>query len=111
MADGREGKERGADEVQEQEGRARLEEKVAARWTEMARQKAKEQNWTLTAELEGAICATTMSVVRETARDVRHFARHAGRDVVEVEDVSLCARRNPSLQQALAERAPVPTPP
>lgn len=100
MADEREGTRPGGGP----EGRARLEEKVAARWGELARRTAERQEWTLSPELEASICAATMSAVRDAARDVRQFARHAGRDVVQVEDVSLCARRNPSLRQALEDR-------
>jgi centromere protein S len=42
-------------------------------------------------------------VAHRMGEDLESFARHARRSTVQVEDVLLCARRNPSLVEVLSE--------
>eukprot|EP00238_Polyblepharides_amylifera_P004367 CAMPEP_0196575262 /NCGR_PEP_ID=MMETSP1081-20130531/4780_1 /TAXON_ID=36882 /ORGANISM="Pyramimonas amylifera, Strain CCMP720" /LENGTH=95 /DNA_ID=CAMNT_0041893517 /DNA_START=367 /DNA_END=654 /DNA_ORIENTATION=- len=52
-----------------------------------------------------ALATLTFDYAEVLAEDVLQFAKHAKRSTVTVDDVLLAARRNPSVQGLLAEKA------
>lgn len=62
---------------------------------------AAEQDVNATAQFMGALTELVWTVIQNASLDVEAFTRHAGRRVVDVQDVLLLARRNDSLKQLL----------
>ncbi|KAF2157435.1 hypothetical protein K461DRAFT_18184 [Myriangium duriaei CBS 260.36] len=62
---------------------------------------AAEQDVNATAQFMGALTELVWTVVQNASLDTEAFMRHAGRQVIDVQDVLLLARRNDSLKQLL----------
>ncbi|KJE95601.1 hypothetical protein CAOG_06037 [Capsaspora owczarzaki ATCC 30864] len=52
-----------------------------------------------------ALAELTYGKCGSLASDLESFAKHAKRSTIQVEDVKLCARKNPSLAKLVAEKA------
>ena len=66
---------------------------VKAHTARIADGEARRRNHTLTPRLASALGELAHAVTREIARDVRAYANHASRDVVDGTDVALRARK------------------
>ena len=74
---------------------------VKAHAIRIADGEARRRNHTLTPRIANAIGELAHAFARELARDVRAYANHASRDVVDGTDVALRARKiNPRLRHA-----------
>jgi hypothetical protein len=78
---------------------------VKAHTARIADGEARRRNHTLTPRLASALGELAHAVTREIARDVRAYANHASRDVVDGTDVALRARKiNPRLRHVRVHR-------
>ena len=83
----------------------RVYARVKAHTARIADGEARRRNHTLTPRLASALGELAHAVTREIARDVRAYANHASRDVVDGTDVALRARKiNPRLRHARVHR-------
>ncbi|KAF2803950.1 uncharacterized protein BDZ99DRAFT_398868 [Mytilinidion resinicola] len=60
-----------------------------------------QQNLNATPQFIGALTELVWTQIANTSRDLETFAKHAGREVVQTEDVMLLTRRNEGLESVM----------